>query len=88
MNGTVAILAEQIVVAKSECALLDSMYMSNWWEWQNYADYHAGYQVRDNSATYEMPILRPVLNSIDPVWPLCGSVVYTFYDDPQNVNLV
>ena len=88
MNGTVAILVDSYVKAMSECGALQSRYQDSWWEWQGYTDFHAGYAVRDAPLTVEMPRMIPVLLSVNPVWPLCGDIVYSFHDDPQNVNLV
>ena len=35
-----------------------------------------------------MPWIKPVLNSVDAIWPLCGDFVYTFYTDPSSGDLV
>ena len=35
-----------------------------------------------------MPVVKPVLQSVDAVWPLCGDMIYTFYNDPTSGDLV
>ena len=44
--------------------------------------------MRDPSVTVELPVLMPILQTGDPVYPLCGPIEYRFEDDPRGEALI